>query len=333
MHKDTRRALINLLLPLVAIFCLSACSAEDAAPPQPPQDLLLLSGLGELTELSLQTGERRRLLRFDGDSIFDASVSPDGKLVAFARSRNFRPDISDFGSDIYVASRDGSGAVMVAEHSFANEILRSPVWRSDSRTVVFQVQGIQAVFGLPVSRLDQVDVTSKARSVFADSGGMAIASLDGRTIAYQTVEAAGVEVLWLATEGKSSHERFLTATKALGAFGFAAPSPDGRLLALGATSLSALGRSTAVAVSTQDTSLALAGDGLPEDLWLVPLDGSAPSLLARFGEDLPYFTWSADSKFVFMIGGSGLWRITVANGEKTRIGEGVPHGRIAWLPR
>src|SRR5439155_5951370 len=121
-----------------------------------------------------------------GATVFDVAVSPDGKLLAFARAANFEAGRTDFGTDIYVSARDGSNQRLVATHSFLNELLRWPAWLAGSQSLLFQVQGVTAVNGVPVSRIDLLDVTSGRRSVFVGDARLPATSQDGHTVVYQS---------------------------------------------------------------------------------------------------------------------------------------------------
>lgn len=67
---------------------------------------------GQLHTLDLQTGKKHRLTDFKPPfGIMSVSCSPDGKqiLLSVVSQKWRRPDIGEWGEDIYVVNRDGSG--------------------------------------------------------------------------------------------------------------------------------------------------------------------------------------------------------------------------------
>lgn len=89
------------------------------------------SGNHELYRLDLRTRTLRRLT--DHPHVdFLARISPDGRQVAFLRSR--RPWVSfrdKDGWDVYLVSMDGTGERRLAEQGY------HPTWTADGRAVVF----------------------------------------------------------------------------------------------------------------------------------------------------------------------------------------------------
>jgi Tol biopolymer transport system component len=281
--------------------------------------------------MALPSGERKVIVHLDGATVFDVAASPDGKQLAFARAANFETGRTDFGTDIYVSARDGSNQHLLATHSFPNELLRWPAWLAGSQSLLFQVQGVTAVNGVPVSRIDLLDVVSGRRSVFVADARLPATSQDGGTLVYQSGDpTAGQDTIWISDAAGASKRPLLPASAKLGSFGNAAPSPDGSQVVIGAAVPGASKAPRRRALVTLPLPVSGNRDGLPEDMWLIKSDGSGLRLLAPFAEDLPTFAWSADGKKVYLLGVTGLWQVDVATGEKGRLGDGIFHGQVVW---
>ena len=97
--------------------------------------------------LSLETGEKRRLTAPPADYFGDTypQFSPDGRTVAFVRSRSFR-------SGIYlVPAEGGEPRPLVTDNSFAEGL----DWTSDGSEIIFSAMrlgnlGLYALWRVPV---------------------------------------------------------------------------------------------------------------------------------------------------------------------------------------
>src|SRR5262249_45755065 len=89
----------------------------------------------------------RALLKFDDASyVLDPAISPDGAKIAFGRqppAKTLSPGVVDFGSDLYIADRDGSNPREVLHHATVAEFVRAPAWLSNSQLLI-TVQGQKA---------------------------------------------------------------------------------------------------------------------------------------------------------------------------------------------
>jgi len=318
---------------LFLVVACGGCKEKTLASVVERPDTLLFTGQGAVVQMLLPSGESSTLVRLNDASVFDVSVSPDGKQLAFARAIAFQPGRTDFGTDIYVAGRDGSDPHMVATHSFPNELLRWPVWLAGSRSLLFQAQGVTAVNGIPESNIERLDLDSGARSLFVANSRLPATSIDGSTIAYFATDAGGQDTIWISDTSGGSRRPLLRSSSIVGSFGNAAPSPDGSLVVFGAAvpaARSSEWRPGARSVGLPILPLPSSMDGLPEDAWLIKSDGTGLRMLAPFAEDLPSFAWAGDGKSFFLLGATGLWRVDAVSGQKQRVGDGILHGQIAW---
>ena len=63
-------------------------------------------------------------------TLMDPALSPDGKRIAFMRQepvKNLGGGQIDFGTDLYVVNRDGSGLKEIVHHSALAEYVRDAV--------------------------------------------------------------------------------------------------------------------------------------------------------------------------------------------------------------
>src|SRR5262245_45643015 len=160
-------------------------------------DILLATGSnGDLIQIVLPKAQST-VVHFDTASVLDPSVSPDGASLAFVRSPDYFVGQTDFGTDIYVAKRDGSDPKELVKHASPSELLRWPIWLADGRTIIFQVQGAVSA-GVPSVRLDKVDLATGQRSRYMDNALTPSLSRDGKVLVYVTADpAAGTQQIWV----------------------------------------------------------------------------------------------------------------------------------------
>jgi Tol biopolymer transport system component len=94
----------------------------------------------------------------------DPCVSPDGKFIAFISDR-----ASNWTYDVYLMNRDGSGATPLGITSIS-KYNQSPVFRPDSKAILFLAGTEKNSFSRPIFSLWQVDLDGKNARRIADSG-------------------------------------------------------------------------------------------------------------------------------------------------------------------
>jgi dipeptidyl aminopeptidase/acylaminoacyl peptidase len=314
-----------LLAALVAGVLALACGGDGGGSHGGEPRFLLGSSAG-LAELTLDF-RQKSLLRYDDQSfVLDPQLSPDGRRIAFIRQP---PATSgpggqvDFGSDLYVAGRDGRDARLLAKHAVIAEFIRSPAWLSD-REVAIAVRG-RGPDGLPDYRIDRVDVDTGARSRFIEGALEVGVSRDGRWLAYADIDPARARERLMLLELATGSRRVLVGPEqGIGFFAALAFSPEGRRLAFAAS----------------DVGSGRAGPGglaagvvhpFAQDVWLIDLDGSGLHRLADLAESLPSLAWDGEGRYLYVMGGVSFWRLEPATGAIERLGEGMAAAQIAWL--
>src|SRR5438874_1973473 len=200
-----------LLAPLLtaALFFAGTCGGRPSTPSGEGDRFLLASqtGLNEATA----NGPIKNLVKFDDASyILDPAISPDGQKIAFARqtpAKNLPNGSVDFGSDLYVADRDGKNLKEVLHHASIAEFIRSPAWLSATELLI-TVQG-QAADRSADFRTERLDVTTGRRQRLIEGAINAGLSRDQKQVVYVAVDPGTHEETLVSTDLSISARRTL----------------------------------------------------------------------------------------------------------------------------
>jgi Tol biopolymer transport system component len=310
---------MGLALGLLLIACNGNGGAEDA------RGALVLTTLeGPLSSLDLASGDATTLVEppSSGGHILYPAVSPDGASIAYVAQPSLTAGSSDAGMDIWIANRDGSGARIVFAHATQNQQVLYPQWQGNSSILaIIQEQGTAGV----AFQLQRIDVATGARTPLAEGiFGFAVAP-GGDRLAVSVLTDAGL-ALHLTDADGASPVPLLTPADRLSPFGHAQFSPDGATLAFASAEV------VSASSSAQLVAYGPPADGVPQDIWTVDLAGGDPRRVAELFEDSPSLSWNGDGTLIYTQGTKGLHEIDLANGAVERIGEGVFHGQVAFLP-
>src|SRR5438067_118329 len=225
-----------VLLLVVAVAC-----GGGSKPAEKTGDHFLLANQSALSEAT-PAGISRALIKFDDASyLLDPAVSPDGQRLAFARqtpAKSLPNGAVDFGSDLYVADREGKNAKEVLHHAAIAEFIRSPAWLSSTQLLI-TVEG-QTPDKLPDFRTEILDLGSGSRRRLIDGAINAALSPDGKQIVYVNVDPLTQEESLIATDKNVSAKRTLAAgNSGLGLFTSPVFSPDARSVTFAAVDLNA----------------------------------------------------------------------------------------------
>jgi Tol biopolymer transport system component len=348
---------LALLVAAVAVACGGGSGNSGGATTPPPASgsgRLVFSRPDAIIELDIATGESREILREEASNSFllDPAVSPDGALLAYVSQppAEIIDGRYDAGTDLWVANRDGSGARIVYEHSQPNALVRYPRWTRDGDIVAI-IQEIEETEELTrvAYTVQRIDIETGSRTRLLDDAYAITLSPDGSTLAYARPLREGGEAFEAIELGGTGEAAVLVGGEAnLLPFNSPEYSPDGASIAFAAADqrLAPAPPSGRLAIADTEAGVLIASggdgaeatrraavlDGLPQDIWLVDARGGQPRLLAALQEDLPSLTWSGDGERIYVLGAGGLYEIEVASGAVVRIGEGVFHGQIDWVP-
>ncbi len=327
---------VLLLFTIAASLLVSGCggSSKNANAPG-PGDRFLLTNQAGLNE-STASGTPRLFLKFDdGSFILDPAIAPDGKRIAFIRQApaRARPDGSiDFGSDLYVADRDGKNARLLVLHGAVAEFLRTPVWLSDGE-ILFGVRG-RAADGRADFRTERLNLQTGQRSRLIEGGVDPAISADRKSIAFLKVDPVTQEEdLIVSATDLSSRRTVVDRNSGLALISGQVFSPDGTRIAFAAVDVGATTPTPRSGRPSDKTRLAALVHPFAQDVWIVNRDGTGLRRLTEIAENMPSLTWSGDGATLFAIGPVSFWQIEPASGKSEQIGQGVPLGQIVWIGR
>jgi len=224
--------------------------------------------------------EETRQLTFAPELEVDPSLSPDGKMLAYARLSKFAWDTPG-GSDIYVQQVSGSEPVNLTKN--LPGFHRWPRWSPDGTLIAF----VSTVAAAPASRPDQptfviriVPYLGGAPRQIVDSAMLGHAwSPDGKKLAY----IRGNEIWVAALDGSPPH-------KIAAAFEPSAPSwsPDSKWIVF-------------VSGNPEFTFSLLMGNTAPSAIAIVPADGGTPWRVTDKLATSVSPVWAPDSKSLFFV--------------------------------
>jgi len=249
-----------------------------------------------------------------------------GKKLAFAVQPPATADSKgqvDFGADLWMSNRDGSGRKELVHHSAPGEFVSRPNWLPNGKQIVFDVRGTKAD-GQPDLRVESLDLdTMKRERLAADSVEPAMHP-DGKTLAYVYINQRTQHEQIMLADLTNGQSKPLTGTDATQVYNVELTwSPDGEWLAWGAADPTVLvpsGGGLRAAVAATHPFL--------QDVWVIKRDGTELHRLADIGESQPSLAWSQDGVYVYAMGSTNFWRLKLADGAKEIIGAGSPNGQL-----
>jgi Tol biopolymer transport system component len=295
-------ALVALLLALAAL----GLPLGALASPAPFGSLALASGGRllvprgfSLNLLDAGTGVEQTVHTAPG-LVLSAAWSPDGGRIAYAQLSK-QPGDRYGGADLFLL--EGGQSRLALPRSGPDQTLTNPVWTPDGGALIYQLAG-GAGEG---SNVEQADLGSGERRTLEREAGSPALSPDGATLAFVRYGPSDVLMTRPLGGGPAaellpadlflglSSPRFSPEGRQIAFLGIGGPSaqrpsagPTGRAwLRLGPAAVEA--------------------HGLPYDPWIVNADGSGLRLVARLAEDDPALTWSPDGSTLAILGGGGLW--------------------------
>jgi len=337
------RTLVFRLLFVVPMI-VTACGGGDSAPGGDAGAVagasrdgsLIITRADGLYEFTIASGDIRPLVQPDEPNAFvlDPALSPSARHMAYVVQPPPKvvDGIYDAGSDIWIADRDGSNARRLFEHEQANQLVRYPRWLDD-QTIYAIIQVIESTDGVTQATytLQRIDVTTGERRAVLEDVVAFDVSPDGSRIAYARLEATSGETLQAVDiDGEGNRVELVPLTEDLAPFNSPHFSPDGERIAFAAADQNMPLPTGQRLISSNPVSATL--DGLPQDIWLVDAEGSAPQLAAELKEDIPALTWGGDGEYIYVLGANALYEINLGNGAVAQIGEGVFHGQLTWAP-
>jgi Tol biopolymer transport system component len=322
------------LLLLAALFAFALASGCGGAARDESSGIrFLLASSAGLSEVALEGGQRDLVTFNDRSYVLDPAISPDGSQIAFIRQppASIKPDGStDFGSDLYIADRNGRNLREVVKHQQVAEFVRTPAWLSNEE-IIFTVRGRDSI-GMADLRIEKLNLRTGQRERFVQHAVDPAVSPDRQWIAYVRINPRTQEEELIIADAANRNPRAVVGwDDNLALMGALAFSPDSNVLAFAAVDL--LEDQGARHPSGPDMLAAPSvAHPFAQDIWTVDRDGSGLRRLADLGENMPSITWSADGKLLYVLGPIALWQVDPATKEAVQIGGGIPLAQIVLLP-
>ncbi len=319
---------------LLCSLVLACSSSESKSAEQPPTGGPTTGSIGYiratgamLEDVSLD-GEAREIVSFDdGSTLMDPALSPDGKRIAFIRQEPAKGTGNelDFGSDLYVVHRDGSGLREVVHHSALAEYVRTPSWL-DADQLYFSVRGRTAE-ALADYRVERLDLRSGQRSrIAANAVDPSVAPGATQLLAISVETSTTRETVLLGGIEGSGFRDLLPPQPVLTLIGSAVMSPDGAQIAFAAGDL--LGSMAPPRAMGFAPMSKASVHPFFQDVWLINVDGTNLRRIAEVVERSLSLSWSPDGRYVYAMGTERFRRVDPATGEILVIEEGAPSAGI-----
>jgi Tol biopolymer transport system component len=287
--------------------------------------------------LSLEAPRPRPITSFQAPSyVADLDMGPTGWAALGVQSMFPGGDV--IGGDLQALDVRTGTSVPLLTRSDALESFGAPVWSPDGAWLLFQREDLrlpavsyayQAQVRYP-ARIEAVSPDGSGRWVVVEDGLQPALSPSGAQLAYVRSSAQGAALLTRSVVPASpSDERVLVPAGRFPDVAHPRYSPQGDQIAFVAATVTAAQGDPLAGLFGPAVALA---HGLPWNVWLVSLDGSAPRLLAELGADDPSVSWSPDGRQLFIFGGTGSFIVDVVTAEISAFPYVAGYGTTAWVP-
>jgi Tol biopolymer transport system component len=326
-------AAVALLLLAIGIagILLSGGLGQFSGPPAVSGRAIIPEPRGAVA-YDLSNKAERVLLKAPPDGWVGAvDVSKDGKRTV--AQLFLPPQGRGIGtSQLVVLEADGSQRILLEPQP--GEFLGEPRWSPDGASVYFTRRLTRKPQpGEPQQRVERVSAAGGDRVVLLDNASWPSPTPDGSALALLREDQGRVGLSVLPLGGGAPRE--LVPPSDISGLLSPAVSPDGRQIAFSmivpasaasppADPLAALGHWLV------PTALA---HGVPYDVYLVPLDGSAaPRRLTNINQDSPFIAWSPDGAHLLLRAEYNMFLADARSGASWQLNENGGYGTIAWAP-
>jgi hypothetical protein len=315
----------------------AAAGGARLADVEPAAGAILAPVARQAAWLSLEAPRPRPLTSFLAPSyVADLDVAPTGWAVLGVQS--MFPGADVIGGDLQALDLRTGTTIPLLTRGDAKESLGAPVWSSDGAWLLFQREDLrqapisyayQAQVHYP-ARIEAASPDGSGRWVVVEDGLQPALSPSGGQLAYIRSSAQGTAMFIRSVVPKSpSDERLLIPAGRFPDVAHPRFSPHGDQLAFVAAIVPGAKRDQLADWFAAAVALA---HGLPWNVWLLNLDGSAPRLLAELAADDPSVTWSPDGRQLFVYGGTGSFIVDALTGETSAFAYLAGYGTTAWVP-
>ncbi len=318
-----------LLSGIVGVWLTGGFS--NLTPPPAMSGVLLVPEPRGAVSYNLANGTERMVLAAPTDGWVNA-VDATRTGRRFAIQVYEPPAASGVGtSRIVILEADGSQRV--AAEPELGEFLADPVWNTDGDEIFFTRRLIRRPNpDESKQRLERVDLTTGQRTVILDNAYSADLVPDGTALVALRETNEGVALSVVPLGGGAPRDLIPS-----GQLSIISPrvSPDGRLVAFGMINSSETAAFAGDPLAWLGESLvpSVAAHGIPYDIYLVPVDGSAPPRrLTNFNQDSPFPAWSPDGKWIMIRAEYNQFLSDAASGATWQLNANGGIGTIDWAP-
>jgi len=303
--------------------------------------LILAHGMGGVTSLDLSTAESQALFTApDTGIVTAASLSPDGSTLILA----YAPPptgLIQFGyTDLYSIPTDGSEAPQLLVDAQDQDVLYSPTWPPDGKTVYYVRSHIPEgalTAQLSIEYLTYPD--GEPKTLLEDSSSPDL-SPDGTKLAYTGRPSnSNFDSLYVSNlDGQRAQtlagsERFLALDRP-------SFSPDGKTVAFSGDPKPFIAAIPAdkqkFAFDWSDlllgTHVAHAHDVGNSSVWILPVSGGTPQLIAKLQTQGLILDYSPDGQHIAFIDPNGLFVMNADGTHLVRISNLADLRSIQWVP-
>ncbi|TMD60735.1 MAG: hypothetical protein E6I87_05190 [Chloroflexi bacterium] len=251
------------------------------------------------------------------------SLMPDRKTLVFGITLS---DASNFGSDVWSVSIDGTNLKTLIQHDRENVFYDTPLIDPTGKVMYVHRRAAIVQNNTYVGNddsLERVDLaTGKMTRVVSDAADPTL-SPDGKLLVYVRYDNGAPKGLWrVATDG-TDNRLFFSIPDSWWWMQSPRFAPDGNTIAFSAAGHNA--QSLAPGVK-------LAHLGIPSELFIAPLDGKSVKSIIQTNDDTNP-AWSPDGTKIIFISGGALSILTVADGKVQQLqrGDNFFFGDLVWL--
>lgn len=285
------------------------------------QGRLLYTRDGGLWTLRLADGAATQVVAApELGQVTAARWSPDGQRIVYAVHEiiNRRTPVSK----VFVADADGSNARVIAESSDSTTFYQLPVWAADG-------QQVYVVHTAPsLRRIERIDLQSGDIQPFIDELGQFDLSRDGRMLALARSSTTGINLVLV--DLASGQQRELVSERDFDLVASPRFDPTSRrLLFTGAGGRAARPEPDRGLAGLLDVPPAQA-HGLPQDVFILPIEGGRPTRMASLQIDDPSVSWSPDAANVAILSYEALQTVGVSDGRATPVLVPGGFGSVDW---
>ncbi|HET8568690.1 MAG TPA: hypothetical protein VFM93_06865 [Candidatus Limnocylindria bacterium] len=311
---------------LAATLLVSACTAPEVKQVEGVglRATFLLANPGGLTALDADCRPLGLIVKLpDQSAPAYPSLHPDGKSLVFGLTQ--LPDAkTGFGSDIFQVGLDGKDLRALVSHEAENVFYASPRFDPTGTVLYFHrraalIEGGQ--YRGNEDTIERLDLKTGKRDRLLRDAADPVLSPDGRTLVYVRLRDGQIDGLGTANADGTEARPFFRTKDTFWYIQAPRVSPDGRSVVFSAAGHQA-----------RASGGRLAHLGVPSDLFLAPVDGTAVRSIGQTGDDVVP-AWSPDGARIAYVGTGALFIVTVATQqtEKCAEGEDLFFGDLVWL--